>query len=209
MGTGGEGAGQAAPARLEAIVLAGGAGRRFGGGKLLAPWRGGRLIDGALAAAFAAPARAVTVVTGADARVEAAVRAWAAGAAAAGRLRMVHAADHAEGMGATLRAGIGALPADAAGVFVFLGDMPRAPAAILPRLAAALAEGAPAAAPSFRGQRGHPALFGAGLLPALAAARGDVGARDILRALGGALALVETDDDGVVFDVDEAGDLEA
>ena len=42
-------------ARYEAIVLAGGSGSRFGGGKLLAPFRGGELIDGALRAAFAAP----------------------------------------------------------------------------------------------------------------------------------------------------------
>jgi molybdenum cofactor cytidylyltransferase len=199
MGTGG--------GRLEAIVLAGGAGRRFGGGKLLAPWRGGRLIDGALAAAFAAPARAVTVVTGADERVGPAAWAWAEATGETGRLRVIHAADHAEGMGASLRAGIAALPADAAGAFVFLGDMPRAPAGVLPALAQALAAGAMAAAPSFGGRRGHPVLFGAALLPALGRARGDEGARDILRGLGGRLALVEADDDGVLFDVDEAGDL--
>jgi len=199
MGTGG--------GRLEAIVLAGGAGRRFGGGKLLAPWRGGRLIDGALAAAFAAPARAVTVVTGAEGRVGPAAWAWAEAAGEMGRLRVIHAADHAEGMGASLRAGIAALPADAAGAFVFLGDMPRAPAGVLPALAQALAAGAMAAAPSFGGRRGHPVLFGAALLPALGQARGDEGARDILRGLGGRLALVEADDDGVLFDVDEAGDL--
>ena len=49
---------------FEAVVLAAGAGRRFGGGKLLAPWAGGALLDGALAAALAAPARRVIVVTG-------------------------------------------------------------------------------------------------------------------------------------------------
>ncbi|HEY9219590.1 MAG TPA: NTP transferase domain-containing protein, partial [Phenylobacterium sp.] len=38
-------------------MLAAGAGSRFGGGKLLTPWAGGVLLDGALAAAFAAPVR--------------------------------------------------------------------------------------------------------------------------------------------------------
>ena len=36
-------------------MLAGGRGARFGGGKLLAPYRGGLVLEGALAAAFAAP----------------------------------------------------------------------------------------------------------------------------------------------------------
>ena len=52
--------------RFEALVLAAGSGSRFGGGKLLAPWNGGVLLDGALPAAFAAPARSVILVTGAD-----------------------------------------------------------------------------------------------------------------------------------------------
>ncbi len=195
---------------LEAIVLAGGSGTRFGGGKLTHPWRGGVLIDGALATAFAAPARTVTVVTGADAGVEAAARAFAEadrrGGAAAG----------SSTARATPRAwarrcapGSPACRADAAGAFVFLGDMPRIPPAILPALANALAAGAPAAAPRFEGQRGHPVLFAAALLPQLRALSGDQGARDVLRALGDRLALVETADPGVLVDVDQRGDLDA
>jgi molybdenum cofactor cytidylyltransferase len=194
---------------LEAIVLAGGAGARFGGGKLTHPWRGGALIDGALAAAFAAPARTVTVVTGADAQVEAAARAFAERMGAAARLRVIHCGNHAEGMGATLRAGIASLPPDAAGAFVFLGDMPAIPPAILPALAAALAAGAPAAAPRYDGQRGHPVLFSAALFPQLRALTGDQGARDVLRALGDGLALVETDEPGVLFDIDRPDQLES
>jgi len=193
---------------LEAIVLAGGAGARFGGGKLTHPWRGGALIDGALAAAFAAPARTVTVVTGADPRVEAAAAAFAASVGEAARLRIVHCEGHAEGMGATLRAGVASLPPDAAGAYVFLGDMPAIPAAAPPALAEALAAGAPAAAPRFKGQRGHPVLFGAALFPQLSALAGDQGAREVLRALGGALALVETDDPGVLVDIDRPSDLD-
>ena len=43
--------GTAKTMRLDAIVLAAGASLRFGGGKLLAPWGEGVLLDGALAAA--------------------------------------------------------------------------------------------------------------------------------------------------------------
>jgi molybdenum cofactor cytidylyltransferase len=194
---------------LEAIVLAGGAGARFGGGKLTHPWRGGALIDGALAAAFAAPVRTVTVVTGADPRVESVARAFAERTGEVARLRIVDCVGHAEGMGATLRAGIASLPPDAAGAYVFLGDMPAVPPAILPALAAALAAAAPAAAPRYDGQRGHPVLFAAALFPQLRALTGDQGARDVLRALGDRLALVETDDPGVLIDIDQRGDLDA
>ena len=189
-------------------MLAAGSGLRFGGAKLTAPWRGGRLIDGALAAAFAAPARSVTVVTGADPMVEPAARAFAEAHGETQRLRLVHAPDHAEGMAAPLRTGVASLPDDAAGAFVFLGDMPLIPPAILPRLAGALAAGAQAAAPAFEGRRGHPVLFSATLFPALAALKGDEGARRVLMTLGDRLAIVESPDDGVLVDVDWPSDLQ-
>ena len=200
MATGGE-------ERLEAIVLAGGAGTRFGGAKLTAPWRGGALIDGALATAFAAPVRSVTIVTGADSAVERAVQRFAERAGQSKRLRVVHCSEHAEGMGATLRTGVASLPADTAGAFVFLGDMPRIPADVLAALAAALTADTPAAAPTFKGQRGHPVLFAASLFPELGLAAGDEGARSVLRGLGARLSLVPTDDPGVLFDVDRPDDL--
>ena len=192
---------------LEAIVLAGGAGARFGGGKLLAPWAGGVLLDGALACAFAAPVRSVVVVSGADRRVEAASRDHARRAGHEGRLRLVHAADHASGMAASLRTGVAALPPDTTGVFVFLGDMPKVPPSILPRLAQAVGDGALAAAPVFQGRRGHPVLFGRDLLRALLTLDGDEGARTILSDLGDGLVLTPTEDEGVLFDVDRPDDL--
>ena len=188
---------------LEAVVLAAGSGSRFGGGKLLAPFGSGVLLDGALAAAFAAPARGVTVVTGADAEaVAAAARAFDA------RVRIVHAVDHAEGMGASLRTGIGSLAPDTAAAFVFLGDMPRVPHGVARSLAEAVANGAPAASPTFGGRRGNPVLLSRDLFTALLALQGDEGARRILQRLGERLALVEAPDDGVLFDVDQPRDLE-
>lgn len=189
---------------FEAVVLAAGSGSRFGGGKLLAAWNAGVLLEGALAAAFAAPVRSVTVVIGAQAEAIAAVA-----HAFDPRTVVVYAADHAEGMGASLRAGIASLPADAAGAFVFLGDMPRAPHAVLRPMAEAVVAGALAAAPVFRGQRGNPVLLSRALFPQLLALTGDAGARGVLQGLGDRLALVESPDDGVLFDVDHISDLTA
>ena len=189
-------------ARFAAVVLAAGAGSRFGGGKLLAPYRGAPLLHAALAAARAAPVAGITVVTGADAEaVAAAARAFDPG------LTLVHAADHAEGMAASLRAGVASLGPEILAAFVFLGDMPRVPHAVLAPLAAAVAAGAPAAAPVFGGRRGNPVVLSRGLFAQVADLAGDVGARPILQGLGARLALIEAPDDGVLFDVDERGDL--
>ena len=193
---------------LDAIVLAAGASSRFSGGKLLAPWGDGVLLDGALSAAFAAPAEAVTVVWGADAGVPAATEAFAARVGQAGRLRLVHAGRFAEGMAESLKAGVASLPSGSSGAFIFLGDMPQIPHAVLPRLAEALTRGAVAAAPLFEGRRGHPVLFGASLFPALLNLAGDEGARAVLGKLGDRLALIETPDRGVMFDVDWVADLD-
>jgi molybdenum cofactor cytidylyltransferase len=63
-----------------------------------------------------------------------------------------------------------------------------------------------AVAPAYQGQRGNPVLFGADHFDALCAVDGDVGGRNVLLDSGG--ALLETDDEGVVTDIDTHEDLE-
>jgi molybdenum cofactor cytidylyltransferase len=178
---------------LEAVILAAGTGSRFGGGKLTAPFEGSTLIAMSLSAASAAPARSVTVICGADPKVELAAK-------AAGAL-IVRARDHAAGLSASLRAGLGSLPADCDGAFIFLGDMPRIPHAVLPLLAEAL-PGHAAAAPFVGDQRGHPVLLGREMFDEAMALTGDRGAGALLDRLGARLARVPTADPGVLFDVD-------
>jgi molybdenum cofactor cytidylyltransferase len=182
-----------------AIVLAAGSGSRFGGGKLMAPWRGGALIDGALDAAFAAPVRGVLVIVGADPAV--AARAEARGA------RVVEAPDHALGLSASLRCGIAALPGDAAGALVLLGDMPQVPQAMLQPLVEAVEAGAPAAAPVFEGRLGNPVALSAALFAQVLALQGDRGARALVEGLGEALVRIPAPDAGILFDVDTPDDL--
>lgn len=195
--------GARAAGAMEAVVLAAGSGARFGGGKLLAPWRGGALLEATLALAQRAPVRRVTVVTGADDRVADLVRRFDP------QMRIVAAADHAEGLAASLRAGLAALPPDVAGVLVFLGDMPRVPAPVLAPLVEAVLAGAPAAAPMWDGRRGNPVTLGRPLFAEVMALQGDAGARAVLDRLGERLVTVPAPDDGVLFDVDRPEDLEA
>jgi len=192
---------------IEAIILAGGAGSRFGGGKLLTPYRSGLLLDGAVHAAMAAPVERVILVTGHDAdRVGHAAAKLAARAYPQRRFDVVFAERHAEGMAFTLQAGVAALSDNVGGAFVFLGDMPDIPVQVPAQLAARLGSRS-AAAPLFNGKRGHPVLFAARLFPALLSLSGDQGARKILDALGEDLALLNVDHPGVLFDVDRPSDV--
>ncbi|MBO9710365.1 MAG: nucleotidyltransferase family protein [Caulobacter sp.] len=193
--------------RLEAIVLAAGAGRRFGGRKLVAPFRGRPLIAGALDAAFAAPVRTVTVVTAGDAEVAATVRDHARSLEREADLRLVVADSAAEGMGASLRTGAASLPADTEGAFVFLGDMPRIPREVGRVLVALLDTDHDMAAPAFKGRRGHPVLFGQAWLPALLGLVGDVGAQAIVASAGARLAVADGFGPEILFDIDRREDL--
>ena len=190
-----------------AVVLAAGRGRRFGGAKLLARFGDASVLAASLRSLAEAPVDQIVVVTGFHAPgVEAEARTCAAAMGFADRLRIVFAPDAAEGMGASLRAGVAALR-PCRGVFVVLADMPRLPPAMFERLCAALETGADAAAPVWRGRRGHPVLFSATKLPALAGLRGDEGARELLLGLGDRLVLESAPDDGVLADIDRPEDL--
>ncbi|MDB5459254.1 MAG: molybdopterin-guanine dinucleotide biosynthesis protein [Caulobacteraceae bacterium] len=185
---------------FHAIVLAAGSGSRFGGGKLMAPWRGGALIDGALDSALAAPVEDVRVVVGADPAVVAHVLSRCAAT-------LVQAPDHALGLSASLKAGIASLPAGATGALIFLGDMPLVPQGLLRPLVRAVTDGAPAAVPVWEGRQGHPAAISSRLFAQVLALQGDRGARAVLDGLGGALVLIPAPDAGVLLDVDRPEDL--
>jgi molybdenum cofactor cytidylyltransferase len=188
--------------------LAAGAGVRFGGAKLLAPWRGGVLLDAALAAAFAAPVRRITLAVGAEAeRVAAAAEAFAERRGERDRLMIVSTPDWALGMSAALKRSIASLAPNTDAAFVFLGDMPLIPLRVPAALAEALTSDVAAAVPVFDSEIGHPALISAALFPAITSLEGDRGARRLLEALGPRLARVAAPNAGVLLDVDTRGAL--
>lgn len=191
---------------LEAVVLAAGRGVRFGGGKLLAMLEDAPLVAHALRTALLSPVRRVFVAV-ADPAVRAAAEAAAQRLKASERLVMVQVEDADEGMGASLRAAVAALPDDTAGVFVFLGDMPAVDPATPALLARSLKSPYDIVAPTHLGRRGHPVLFGATWLPALRALSGDEGARALLENAGARLARIPVQDPGIHLDVDRPEDL--
>jgi len=182
-----------------AILLAAGSSTRFGGEKLLAPYRGRPLFEHALEALAVSPDVSTTVVV---------VQPQFPVPPERPRCRFVVNPDHEEGMGSSLRTGVRAAPADAGAYLVALADMP---AITLPLIASLIAfhraAGKPIAVPVCGGRRGHPVMIGSALRATLLAIRGDVGAREIIRARPELVAEFETADEGVVFDVDTSADL--
>ena len=196
--------GDARAAGTQAIVLAAGAGRRFGGGKLLARFRSRPLVCWAVEAALASRVEGVTVVVGARGAEVAALLAPLAGE----RLRVVRCGDWGEGIAASLRCGIAALPAGTRAALLLLGDMPLVSPALADRLLAYVLDGAPAALPLCHGEPGHPVAVSCRLFAALAGLNGDRGARSLLAGLDGVVS-VATDDAGCVRDIDTRADLAA
>jgi len=186
-----------------ALVLAGGAGRRFGGGKLLADWRGRPLVVWAVEIALAAPVDDVVVVVGCrSAEVRAALVALTDP-----RLRIVEAHDWDDGLSASLRAGVAALPQEANSVAIFLGDMPLVDPASVAPLFHAVEAGPVAARLDHLDGPAHPIVLGRALFADLLQTRGDRGARSILVGRDDVAVFVTTDD-RAIFDVDRPEDLD-
>ncbi|MFF1610790.1 NTP transferase domain-containing protein [Amycolatopsis sp. NPDC058278] len=197
------------PRPVAGLLLAAGAGRRFGGPKALAQLDGEPLVLRALRTLAAAGCDPVRVVVGASADQ---VRALLPDPA-----QTVTAEDWATGMGASLRAGLASLRRtehtehtehtdQPVAALVHLVDLPWVGPDIIARVTAhASAETVARAA--YDGVPGHPVLLGRRWWGEVAgAARGDRGARDWL-ATRADLALIECGDLGSGRDVDRPGDL--
>jgi molybdenum cofactor cytidylyltransferase len=97
------------------------------------------------------------------------------------------------------------LPHAPAAWLVALGDMPHVAPATLRLLTAALADGAPIAAPVMGARRGNPVGFGRVHLQALLALEGEQGARSLLQACP--VTGVPVEDPGIFRDIDTPADL--
>ena len=175
------------------LLLAAGAGERFGGPKALA-----RDADGTswLLRSVQAlrPCAEIVVVLGAGAEQAAALLPMS--------VARVRADDWAEGMGASLRAGLSALAGTAhEAALVSLVDLPDVGAAVVARLVAASTGPGVLARAAYDGVPGHPVLIGRDhWVGVVETATGDRGARDYLAAHD--VALVECGDLATGADVD-------
>jgi CTP:molybdopterin cytidylyltransferase MocA len=187
------------PRRVAGLLLAAGAGRRYGMPKALLERDGQLLVERGAALLREGGCDPVTVVLGAAA-TEIRERADLS------TMDVVVNEDWAQGMGSSLRAGLGALgaaPSDVVAALVLLVDLPGMTAAAVRRVATHAAHEALAVA-TYRGERGHPVLLGrAHWAAAIELAVGDAGARALLRDHEHDMVRVPCDDiaDGTDLDL--------
>ena len=181
------------------VVLAAGAGARFGGGKQLAQLDGRPLLEHALGAMAASGVGRMVVVLGAGAEeIVASVD--------------LHGADPVicdrwdEGQSASLASALAEM-GDADAVVVTLGDQPRMTPDAIRRVIAARGDGAAAVRATYNGDPGHPVLLERELIGKLRDVTGDHGARNLLLSVN--TRDVPCDDLGGGEDVDTPAQLDA
>ena len=184
--------------RIAGLVLAAGRSTRMGGpNKLLEEINGKPLVRIVAEHALASRAKPVIVVTGHQReRVEHAL--------AGLPVTFAHNPDFADGLSTSLKAGIKAVPADADGAIVTLGDMPQVTATLIDRLIAAFdpERGALVVIPTIEGKRGNPVLWARRFFSDLLAVEGDVGARHLISGYAEAVTEVPVEDAAALTDVD-------
>jgi len=184
--------------KIAALVFAAGQSRRMGPrNKLLEEIDGVAMIRRVVEAATSSGAGPVFVVIGHQAdRVR--------GTLAGLPVEFVENPDFEEGISASLRHGIGALPEDCDGVLICLGDMPRVESAMLDRLINAFdpAAGSDICVPVHQGKQGNPVLWGNRYFREMRDISGDVGAKHLIGRHAEGVREIEMDGDGVLLDVD-------
>jgi molybdenum cofactor cytidylyltransferase len=166
--------------------------------KLLIPDAAGTpMIARTVDAVLASRARPIHVVVGHQADAITA-------ALATRPVTIVPAPDYKDGLSASLRAGLAALPPDTAAALICLGDMPLVRAADIDRLLDAYdpAEGRLIIVPTHNGQRGNPVLWDRSFFPAMSALTGDTGARSLLQQYAEHVTEAETQSDSILIDFD-------
>lgn len=191
---------QAQPERLAGVVLAAGAGRRFGKPKALVEHEGALFVERASGVLRAGGCDPVLVVLGARAE-EVVARADLPGAT------VLMNPDWPTGMASSLHTALDALTGHdgVVAALVLPVDMPGVTATAVRRVAAHVTSSALAAA-SYEGRRGHPVLLGREHWSGVrAASRGDSGARDYLRHHH--VTPVPCEDVAAGFDVDRPDEV--
>jgi len=124
-------------------------------------------------------------------------------------LHIVENPDYREGMGASIRQGVGAVSGQAEGYLIGLGDQPLITTGIINSLIASFAEeGQGIAVCAHEGKNGHPVLFARKFRKALCALRGDKGGRDLIKQHAAEVKQVEVGSKAIFLDIDTPEDYQ-
>lgn len=114
-----------------------------------------------------------------------------------------------QGQLSSIQTALRSLPAqETDGMILFLVDHPLITQSVVDQLISAFySSKAPVVIPTFRGKRGHPVVFSSSLYSELLAAPADTGARAVVWAHKGEVLEVETNEEGVVFNLNNPDSL--
>jgi molybdenum cofactor cytidylyltransferase len=183
---------------LAAAILAAGESKRMGQPKALVPFQGSTFVDHLIAATRHARVGITRVVLGAGAEgIRANLSAepsW-----------IVVNAEWRKGQLSSIQAAIRSLPAQGTeGILVCPVDHPLVSAHLVGELIAAFDLGGKVIVlPKYRGRRGHPVIFGAGVYQELLAAPFSVGARQVVWDHAAEVTEVETEEEGVILNLND------
>jgi molybdenum cofactor cytidylyltransferase len=193
---------------IAAVILAAGRSTRFAGDqpqatKLVAELNGKPLVRHVADAALRSRARPIIAVTGhARDLVQAALTALP--------LCFVQNNDYASGLATSLRTGMAAIPRNARGAIVLLGDMPLVSANLIDELIQHFQQNSrvDAIVPLANGRRGNPVLLARSLFAAVTGLSGDEGARRLLQNSGIRVVEIAVEGDAAGADIDTPESLE-
>lgn len=186
------------------LLLAAGFSRRFGvANKLAQPLADGRAM-GLVAAQhlLAAIPCSIAVIRSDEAEL-------AESFAAAG-LHVVRCVPQQQDMADSLAAAVNYcndIALAVTGFVIALADMPFIRASSYAQVVHQLEQGELIVIPTYQGQRGHPVGFAATFQSELASLHGDSGARALIKKYPQALRLVDSDDPGILIDIDTVEEL--
>ncbi len=197
-----EGEAVSRPDRVAAVVLAAGAGSRFGGGKLLAPLEGRPILQHVMDRLAASGLEDVVVVLGDDAADVERMIDWHGA-------RRTRNPDASRGLSSSLQHGIEALAPSVDAALIVLADQPRLP----PRAIRALLDvevdpARPIVVPVYGGDTGrNPVLLGRAAFDLVADATGDRGLGPLIAAHPELVQEIHIRVEGGNPDVDTRADL--
>jgi molybdenum cofactor cytidylyltransferase len=188
-------------AEIDGILLAAGESRRMGYPKPLLKIDGETFVAHLAAAMLTVVARLIVVVGAHADRVRPAIPADP-------RIEVVDNPDWARGQLTSIKAGLRALPSESTAAMVHLTDHPMVKSITFAAVAEAYQRSRkPIAIARHNGHRGHPVLFDRAVFEEVLAAPEDQGARVVVNADASRVVYVDTDDAGILLDLDTPEEL--
>jgi len=187
---------------ISAIVLAAGESKRMGQTKQLLDWEGRTILQRVLENLSRSQVDEVILVLGHEAeRIQQTLDTH--------KVKVVINRNYKEGMITSIQQGLINLDDKVEAFFIVLADQPAVGPEVFDRLIGEFRQASPQKSivlPTFRGRRGHPALFRAKYKKEALRIEGDVGFRQVFQEHPEEILTVEMDTDSILQDIDTPDD---